>query len=201
PPVVRQVAPPHPSTPKEGPKAPQSNARPGKAPFPRPHQEGRKRVALGLPRPPQSQARLSRLVDSADQCRCAAERLDLRAIHERHEESRHRARPQGALRPRRARAGGIQILGRAGPPGAHHLTPVGEEGGEMARASQARRVIALVFTIALTLSACGGFDRDISVVKQSNASTGIANEELVRQIAGARGKIVWSAERPEKYKD
>jgi hypothetical protein len=71
----------------------------------------------------------------------------------------------------------------------------------MARALQARRVIALVVTIALTLSACGGFDRDISVVKQSNAPTGIANEELVRQIAGARGKIVWSAERPEKYKD
>jgi hypothetical protein len=71
----------------------------------------------------------------------------------------------------------------------------------MARASQARRLLALVFTVALTLSACGGFDRDINVVKQSNAPTGIANEELVRQIAGARGKIDWSAERPEKYKD
>jgi hypothetical protein len=58
----------------------------------------------------------------------------------------------------------------------------------MARALQARRLLAFVFTVALTLSACGGFDRDINVVKQSNAPTGIANEELVRQIAGARGK-------------
>ena len=43
----------------------------------------------------------------------------------------------------------------------------------MARALQARRLLALVFTVALTLSACGGFDRDINVVKQSNAPTGI----------------------------
>ena len=52
----------------------------------------------------------------------------------------------------------------------------------MARALQARRLLALVFTVALTLSACGGFDRDINMVKQSNAPTGIANEELVRQM-------------------
>ena len=71
----------------------------------------------------------------------------------------------------------------------------------MARAPKARRVMALALAIALMLSACGGFERDIDVVKQSNAPIGIANEELVRQIAGARGEIAWSAEHSEKYKD
>ena len=71
----------------------------------------------------------------------------------------------------------------------------------MPQGPQARRVLTLAFTFVLWLTACGGFERDIDVVKQSNAPTGIVNDELVRQLAGARGKIAWSAERPEKYKD
>ena len=51
------------------------------------------------------------------------------------------------------------------------------------------------------LAACGAYSRDIEAVKQSNVPTGIVNEELVKQFAGARGKIDWSAEQPEKYKD
>ncbi len=71
----------------------------------------------------------------------------------------------------------------------------------MPRGLNARRMLALAVTLAVLLAACGGFERDIDVVKQSNAPTGIANEELVRQLAGARGKVAWSAERPETYKD
>ena len=55
--------------------------------------------------------------------------------------------------------------------------------------------------LLLALAACGAFDRDIDAVKKSNVPTGIVNEELVRQLAGARGEVAWSAERPEKYKD
>ena len=61
--------------------------------------------------------------------------------------------------------------------------------------------LALVLLLAVLLTACGAYSRDIEAVKQSNVPTGIVNEELAKQFAGARGKIDWSAERPEKYKD
>jgi hypothetical protein len=61
--------------------------------------------------------------------------------------------------------------------------------------------LALVLTLAAILAACGAYSRDIDAVQQSNVPTGIVNEELAKQFAGARGKIDWSAERPEKYKD
>ena len=60
---------------------------------------------------------------------------------------------------------------------------------------------ALAFGLVVLLAACGGFKEDIEMVKRSDAPTGIVNEELARQLAGARGKVAWSAERPEKYKD
>ena len=71
----------------------------------------------------------------------------------------------------------------------------------MRRGLKARRVLVLAVTLVLMLAACGGFQEDMDVVKQSTVPTGIANEELTRQLAGARGKVAWSAERPEKYKD
>ena len=61
--------------------------------------------------------------------------------------------------------------------------------------------LALVLLLSALLVACGAYSRDIDAVKQSNVPTGIVNEELAKQFAGARGKIDWSAERPEKYKD
>ena len=61
--------------------------------------------------------------------------------------------------------------------------------------------LALVLLLAALLVACGAYSRDIDAVKQSNVPTGIVNEDLAKQFAGARGKIDWSAERPEKYKD
>ena len=57
---------------------------------------------------------------------------DLFAVHERAEAGRHRARPQGAGRSRRARAGGVQGDGRAGPGGAR-------QGAEHARTRDTAR--------------------------------------------------------------
>ena len=71
----------------------------------------------------------------------------------------------------------------------------------MPQGLKALRAVALVFAVAAWLAACGGYARDIEAVKQSSVPTGIVNEELVKQFAGARGKATWSAERPEKYKD
>ena len=61
--------------------------------------------------------------------------------------------------------------------------------------------LALVLLLSALLVACGAYSGDIDAVKQSNVPTGIVNEELAQQFAGARGKIDWSAEQPEKYKD
>jgi hypothetical protein len=71
----------------------------------------------------------------------------------------------------------------------------------MPQGPKALRAVALVFAVAAWLAACEGYARDIEAVKQSSAPTGLVNEELVEQFAGARGKATWSAERPEKYKD
>jgi hypothetical protein len=71
----------------------------------------------------------------------------------------------------------------------------------MRRGLLASRPGRLSLVLALLVAACGAFHRDIDAVKRSAAPTGIENEELVRQLAGARGQVNWSAERPEKYKD
>ncbi len=71
----------------------------------------------------------------------------------------------------------------------------------MPQGPKAPRAVALALMLAVLLAACGGYARDIETVKQSDVPTGIVNEELVRQFAGARGKASWTAERPEKYKD
>ena len=71
----------------------------------------------------------------------------------------------------------------------------------MPQGLKAPRAVALVVALVAWLAACGAYSSDIEAVKQSNVPTGIVNEELVKQFAGARGKATWSAERPEKYKD
>ena len=72
----------------------------------------------------------------------------------------------------------------------------------MPQGLKAPRALALALVLLLAvLTACGSYSRDIEAVKESNVPTGIVNEELAKQFAGARGKIDWAAERPEKYKD
>ena len=71
----------------------------------------------------------------------------------------------------------------------------------MPQGLKAPRAVAIVVALVAWLAACGAYSSDIEAVKQSNVPTGIVNEELVKQFAGARGKATWSAERPEKYKD
>src|SRR3954471_8884210 len=72
---------------------------------------------LRLPRPPQPQARLPPPVDHAHQRRGAAERHELWRLHPRPQARRHRARPQGAGRHRRARSRDLQPICRCRPRG------------------------------------------------------------------------------------
>lgn len=48
------------------------------------------------------------------------------------------------------------------------------------------------------LAACSKFESDIEKVKAAQ-STGTANEQFVKDLAGARGSFVWSAREAEKY--
>jgi len=57
-----------------------------------------------------------------------------------------------------------------------------------------RLFLNLGFVAAAGLSACGGYDADIETVKQARSLGDQSNEELVKQIAGARGTIEWSGE-------
>jgi hypothetical protein len=51
----------------------------------------------------------------------------------------------------------------------------------------------LLFTGLLLLAACGGYSSDIEAVKKAESLTGQTNDELVREIAGARGTYDWNA--------
>ncbi len=51
----------------------------------------------------------------------------------------------------------------------------------------------LLFAGILLLAACGGYSSDIDAVKRAQSLTGQTNEELVKEIAGARGTFDWSA--------
>jgi hypothetical protein len=62
-------------------------------------------------------------------------------------------------------------------------------------------LIGLLFVTA-ALAACSDYTKDIDAVRQDRTVTeDQTNDELVRQLAGARGKVEWVADRPEKYKD
>jgi hypothetical protein len=64
----------------------------------------------------------------------------------------------------------------------------------------ARRLILILFLGAL--AACGdGYDKDIETVRAAHTLQADSNDEMARQIAGARGKVEWIGGRFDKYKD
>lgn len=65
-----------------------------------------------------------------------------------------------------------------------------------------RRIAAIVVLAAGLVSACSDYAKDIEAVRQHRTIVDDqTNDELAREIAGARGKVEWSAGRPEKYSD
>src|SRR5215468_3546098 len=64
------------------------------------------------------------------------------------------------------------------------------------------RVLVLAVAAALPLAACSDYSKDIDAVRQDRTVTqDQTNDALAQQLAGARGKVEWVADRPEKYKD
>jgi len=61
--------------------------------------------------------------------------------------------------------------------------------------------IFLFVLLSVGAAACGRYDSDIATVKAAKSLTDHTNEEVAMEIAGARGKVTWSAGRPDKYKD
>jgi hypothetical protein len=52
------------------------------------------------------------------------------------------------------------------------------------------------------LAACSDYTEDVEAVRQSRTVVDDqTNDELSRQLAGARGKVEWVADHPEKYAD
>jgi hypothetical protein len=64
------------------------------------------------------------------------------------------------------------------------------------------RVLAVAVLAALPLAACGDYSEDIEAVRQDRTVTqDQTNDALALQLAGARGKVEWVADRPDKYAD
>lgn len=65
-----------------------------------------------------------------------------------------------------------------------------------------RRLSAILVVAAGLVSACSDYAKDIEAVRQHRTIVDDqTNDELAREIAGARGKVEWSAGRPDKYRD
>jgi hypothetical protein len=68
-----------------------------------------------------------------------------------------------------------------------------------------RSLVALVGVLLIAagnLAACSDYSNDIEAVRQARTVLqDQTNDEAARQIAGARGKVEWIAERPDKYAD
>ena len=63
-------------------------------------------------------------------------------------------------------------------------------------------VLISLLLVALPLAACGDYSKDIDAVRQDRTVTkDQTNEALALQLAGARGKVEWVGDRPDKYKD
>ena len=63
-------------------------------------------------------------------------------------------------------------------------------------------VLLGVLFVAGPLVACSDYTKDIEAVRQDHTvNKDQTNDELALQLAGARGKVEWVADRPEKYKD
>jgi hypothetical protein len=67
------------------------------------------------------------------------------------------------------------------------------------------RLIRILFGVcvaATSLAACSDYSKDIEAVRQDRTVVDDqTNDELASQLAGARGKVEWVADRPEKYAD
>jgi hypothetical protein len=64
------------------------------------------------------------------------------------------------------------------------------------------RFLIILLLATLPLAGCDSYSKDIDAVRQSRTLfDDRTNDELAREIAGARGKVEWSAGRPDKYKD
>jgi hypothetical protein len=64
------------------------------------------------------------------------------------------------------------------------------------------RRLRLVLLGVLLVAACSDYTKDIKAVRQDRTVTqDQTNDALAQQLAGARGKVEWVADRPEKYKD
>ncbi|MBL8703919.1 MAG: hypothetical protein JNM30_03695 [Rhodospirillales bacterium] len=78
------------------------------------------------------------------------------------------------------------------------------ESGRSGRASEKttrRAALAAMLALPFVLAACGeSFDADIQAVKAA-AGPGGTNEQFANQLAGARGQVAWSAQKPAAYKD
>ena len=64
-----------------------------------------------------------------------------------------------------------------------------------------RRYLFVLFGVLL-VAACSDYSKDIEAVRQDRTVTqDQTNDALAQQLAGARGKVEWVADRPEKYKE
>jgi hypothetical protein len=63
-------------------------------------------------------------------------------------------------------------------------------------------LLGVLFVAASGLAACSDYTKDIEAVRQDRTVTqDQTNDALAQQLAGARGKVEWVADRPDKYKD
>jgi len=63
------------------------------------------------------------------------------------------------------------------------------------------RGLALALLVALGPLGCADYSEDIDSVKRAETIPGTSNEQLVNQLAGARGKVEWSAGPSPSYPD
>jgi hypothetical protein len=64
------------------------------------------------------------------------------------------------------------------------------------------RRLVLIVIAAVSVTACSDYSEDIEAVRQARTVVeDQTNDELARQLAGARGKVDWAADRLEKYAD
>ena len=68
-----------------------------------------------------------------------------------------------------------------------------------------RHLIVLLGVLAVAasgLAACSDYTKDIDAVRQDRTVTqDQTNDALALQLAGARGKVEWVGDHPDKYKD
>jgi hypothetical protein len=64
------------------------------------------------------------------------------------------------------------------------------------------RMLTIAALTVLPLAACDSYSKDIDAVRQARTLfDDRTNDDLAWEIAGVRGKVSWSANRPGKYSD